>query len=147
MKTLIWAQCVATTWALLFDPEVGPTSGKVDGYHVELAGHLVGDVQDRFYTACLPVKYFEVTMRVQGFNATNDGPWSHPMTLERIHNFDDGSGAVGFPDFGRFIRSFGTTNPDHDADDNGLVNFIDFGRFIGAFGCRHRPSGVAAGCF
>ena len=115
--TLIWLACVTAAWT--------PASGPVDGYHTEVfiveTAEVIATaaVNTNQYRACAPRKYEPVALRVQAFNAEGDtGPWSGPLFLERIHDFDTGDNIVGWP---------------------------DWGRFIGAFGCRYRTSGVA-GC-
>ena len=113
MSTLIWLACVFVSWP--------SSSGPVAGYHAEVGGIRVDDVTTESAVACITSKYTPTTFRVQAFNAEgNYGPWSDPLTLERVHDFDaDGSGTVGHPDFSYFTRSFG---------------------------CRYLASGVAESC-
>ena len=101
MMTLIWLACVMTTWT--------PASGAPDGYHTELAGVPGPDVATNEYIVCIPEEYVPTELRVQGFNADGSGPWSHPLLLKRVHDFDAGEddGVVGWPDFGKFITAFG----------------------------------------
>jgi hypothetical protein len=134
--TLIWLACVAIAWA--------PSDPPAVGYHVERAGVAVATVAANRYVICIPDKGVETEARVQGFNAAgSESPWSDPLVLERVHNFDaDGSGVTGFPDLGRFVAAFNTTSADFDADGSGVVDFPDFGGFIGAFGYRYLASGL-----
>ena len=110
--TLIWIACVATTWT--------PSTGEPLGYHTEIAGVRGPDVETNRYVVCLPEKRVPTALRVQGFNATGAGPWSDPLTLERVHDFD------------------------HTGD--GSVGMADFGACVGAYGCRYLPGGLAENC-
>ena len=102
MTTLIWLTCVAVSWSA----SVGP----VAGYHVEVDG-IMQDVSTTRAVACVPKTYAPTIVRVQAFDAEgNVGPWSDPLTLERVHNFDSsGDGVVGYADFGRLQSHFGIT--------------------------------------
>jgi len=55
---------------------------------------------------CVPDKYAEAPVRVAAMDAEgNLGPWSDPLVLERVHDFDaDGDGVVGWSDFGMFSQ-------------------------------------------
>jgi hypothetical protein len=109
VATLIWLTCVAVSWSA----SVGP----VAGYHVEVDG-IVQDVSTERAVACVPDTYTPMIVRVQGFDAAGIvGPWSDPLTLERIHNFDSSG--------------------------DGVVGYADFGRLQSHFGIRHHPSGIA----
>ncbi len=56
--------------------------------------------------------------------------WVHPMNPN-----DDG--AIGFPDLGAFIQSWGKPDPEFDHDNSGTVDFPDFGNFTARFGTRN----------
>ncbi len=139
--TLIWLVCVLTTWT--------PASGMVDGYqaatNVMFSSDYVFDldVPENTYQLCLDNKYEVVEFAVRGFDGSSVfGPWSDPGVFQLVHDFDfDGSGVVGFPDFGMFVSLFGTSNPLGDADGNGTVGFPDFALFIESFGQEQLPGG------
>ncbi len=114
--TLIWLACVGVAWT--------HATGDVVGYNTETSIVSTSQVlatarvNTNQYRACAPMKYEPVAFRVQGFNAEGDtGPWSDPLVLARVHNFD----------------------PDGD----GVIGWLDWVRFVGAFGCRYRASGLA----
>ena len=99
--TLIWLACVTAAWT--------PSDPPAVGYHVEVAGTVVADVNTNQYVVCVPEKYEELSLRVQGFNAAGAvSKWSEPLMLARVHHFDaDGDGRAGWPDWGRFVQAFG----------------------------------------
>ncbi len=114
--TLIWLACVTAAWT--------PATGPVVGYHTKLGDVAGADVYTNQAAVCLLNKYEEMPFRVQGFDAGGEvGPWSDPLMLARVHDFD-ADGISGKPD--------------------GVVGWPDWSRFIGSFGCSYRASGVAA---
>ncbi len=53
----------------------------------------------------------------------------------------DNNGIVNFGDFNRFVRAWGSANPDIDLNDDGIINFGDFVVFAHYF---YRPPGPGA---
>ena len=99
MPTLIWLACIPVFW--------GSASGRIDGYHVEVSGNLMSDVTTVRVDLCLNEKYIGAPIRVQAFRGSKVGPWSDPLTVERVHDFDaDGNGALGLGDFGLLNTDF-----------------------------------------
>jgi hypothetical protein len=101
VDTYIWTPCVDIRWA--------PASGAVVGYHLDDTSGTLRDVTATEAEACISSTDTPVTFFVRAFDAEGvTGPWSDPLTVARVHNFDsDGDGLVGFPDFGQCIGQYG----------------------------------------
>lgn len=65
------------------------------------------DVPGDASEVCLSEKYLPTTVRVRGFSVIGYGPWSDPLLLTLVHNFDVDDGVLGLDDFGRLFRDFG----------------------------------------
>ena len=135
MTTLIWKACVTIAWAAATN-----ASG---GYEFEDNGVVTATTSSNTNFWCAPKKYETHNILVRGFKLSIIpflkvfGPWSGSRDFKQVNNYDyDGSGSVGFPDFGTFIGKFGS---------NG-IGFDHFGQFVEFYdSCNHAGGKIYLG--
>jgi len=140
--TLVWA-CVLISWSSPGGEFAGYYVG-VDGVGIAAVLRTGGRVRNE-WEFCPIEKYHAFELRIAAYpQSGNHGPWSDPLFVQRIHNFDaNGSGATDGGDFGAFVNAWGSSAPAFDADGDGVVGGGDWSAFVTAFGCEYLESGIA----